>query len=189
MKENIIERIVYDILQDKKLSGFSTKWANRESKLTLMTCQPCVDKHGTIVDIRFAELKPNVMAHERCKCEYVPMRVKKAGTATTLGEYGADVYLLKYRKLPDYYINKIQARKAGWRNMKGNLSEVLPNMMIGGDRFNNRDGKLPQKSGRIWYESDINYDDGYRNHQRILYSNDGLIFVSYDHYQTYYEIT
>jgi hypothetical protein len=121
MKENIIERIVYDILQDKKLSGFSTKWANWESKLTLMTCQPCVDKHGTIVDIRFAELKPNVMAHERCKCEYVPMRVKKAG--------------------------------------------------------------------RIWYEADINYDDGYRNHQRILYSNDGLIFVSYDHYQTYYEIT
>ena len=106
-----------------------------------------------------------------------------------MGEYGADVYLLKYRKLPDYYIDKIQARKAGWRNMKGNLSEVLPNMMIGGDRFNNRDGKLPQKSGRIWYEADINYDDGYRNHQRILYSNDGLIFVSYDHYQTYYEIT
>ena len=39
------------------------------------------------------------------------------------------------------------------------------------------------------YEADINYDKGFRNRQRILYSNDGLIFVTYDHYQTFYEIT
>ena len=38
-------------------------------------------------------------------------------------------------------------------------------------------------------EADINYNGGFRNRQRILYSNDGLIFVSYDHYQTFYEIT
>ena len=38
----------------------------------------------------------------------------------------------------------------------------------------------------------INYglkNSGKRNRQRIVYSNDGLIFVSYDHYQTFYEIT
>ena len=43
--------------------------------------------------------------------------------------------------------------------------------------------------GRIWYEADINYESGYRNDARILYSNDGLIFASYDHYTTFYEIT
>ena len=41
----------------------------------------------------------------------------------------------------------------------------------------------------IWYEADIDYQSGYRNTYRILYSNDGLIFVTYDHYQTFYEVT
>ena len=43
--------------------------------------------------------------------------------------------------------------------------------------------------GRVWYEADINYDGGYRSNDRILYSNDGLIFVTYDHYKTFYEVT
>ena len=60
--------------------------------------------------------------------------------------------------------------------------------MIGGDRYYNDDLKLPNVIGRIWYEADINYNKGKRNKQRILYSNDGLIFATYDHYQTFYEI-
>ena len=44
------------------------------------------------------------------------------------------------------------------------------------------------KNGRIWYEVDINYTGGYRNGQRLIYSNDGLIFVTYDHYNKFYEI-
>jgi len=44
-------------------------------------------------------------------------------------------------------------------------------------------------AGRVWYEADINYESGFRNRQRILYSNDGLVFASYDHYHTFYEIT
>lgn len=61
--------------------------------------------------------------------------------------------------------------------------------MIGGNVYQNRDNKLPDSDGRVWYEADINYNDGYRNRQRVLYSNDGLVFVTYDHYQTFYEIT
>ena len=61
--------------------------------------------------------------------------------------------------------------------------------MIGGNVYKNREGKLPGQPGRIWYEADINYTGGFRTHDRILYSNDGLIFVTYDHYQTFYEIT
>lgn len=52
----------------------------------------------------------------------------------------------------------------------------------------NNESKLPSAYGRTWYEADINYEGGARNRQRILYSSDGLIFVSYDHYQTFYEI-
>ena len=44
------------------------------------------------------------------------------------------------------------------------------------------------KAGRVWYEADINYTGGYRNTHRILYSNDGLIFVTYNHYETFYEV-
>ena len=49
-------------------------------------------------------------------------------------------------------------------------------------------GKLPDKTGRIWYEADFDYSDETRGSNRILYSNDGLIFVSYDHANTFYEL-
>lgn len=49
----------------------------------------------------------------------------------------------------------------------------------------NRNGHLPSAPGRVWYEADINYSTGYRGVERILFSNDGLIFVTYDHYQTF----
>ena len=69
------------------------------------------------------------------------------------------------------------------------INNVLPGKMIGGDTYRNKEGKLPNTPERIWHEADINYDGGYRKDARILYSNDGLIFVTYDHYQTFYEIT
>ena len=60
--------------------------------------------------------------------------------------------------------------------------------MIYGGRYNNRDEHLPVKKGRVWNEVDINYYSGYRNSQRIVYSNDGLMFVTYDHYKSFIEI-
>jgi len=148
-----------------------------------------VEQHGKIVDISILKNKTEVKAHQRCKCIYVPMRTKMVGTAADLGMQGADAYLFYLGQLPNFYVSFAVAEDSGWRNKKGNLDKVLPGKMIGGDKYKNKDGKLPQSPGRVWYEADINYDGGYRNRQRVLYSNDGLIFVSYDHYQTYYEIT
>ena len=54
--------------------------------------------------------------------------------------------------------------------------------------FYNKNGHLPVAPNRVWYEADINYEFGYRGTQRILFSNDGLIFVTYDHYDTFVEI-
>jgi hypothetical protein len=65
---------------------------------------------------------------------------------------------------------------------------VADGKIIGGDVYKNNEGKLPQTNSRIWYEADINYTSGYRGTDRIFYSNDGLIFVSYDHGTTFYEI-
>ena len=54
--------------------------------------------------------------------------------------------------------------------------------------YQNRNGHLPSRTGRQWYEADINYTRGKRNSHRVVWSNDGLIFVTYDHYQTFVEI-
>lgn len=68
------------------------------------------------------------------------------------------------------------------------LSKVCPDKMIYGGEYYNGNGHLPNKEKRIWFEADINYRFGYRNNQRVVYSNDGLIFVTYDHYKTFFEI-
>jgi hypothetical protein len=94
-------------------------------------------------------------------------------------------YFKKNGKLPVYYITKRQAREHGWNPAAGNLCEVLPGKAIGGDVFTNREGSLPAKSGRIWYEADLNYSCMHRNADRLLFSNDGLIFVTNDHYKTF----
>lgn len=179
---------ISDILQDRNLQGNSEKWANWMSRLTFTTCKFCAENHGKIVDISILDYKSDVDAHERCKCEYVPMRTKLVGTATEKGIFGADAYIVYVGRLPEYYVDKKTAYEAGWKKKHKQLDDVLPGKMMGGDIYSNDDEKLPSVSRRIWYEADINYEGGYRNRQRILYSNDGLVFVTYDHYQTFYEI-
>ena len=61
-------------------------------------------------------------------------------------------------------------------------------MTIGMDSYDNRNGHLPFAPMRKWLEADINYISGRRGLERIVYSNDGLIFVTYDHYETFIEI-
>ena len=188
MIEKLIEEIIYNLNPDKNLHGNSTKWANWMSQLLYNTCKFCIEQHGKIVDISKLNNKTEVQAHRNCQCVYIPMRTKPAGTATDLGVEGADAYIAYYGHLPDYYINKETAYKLGW-NEKKKLSSILPGKVIGGNVYKNTNSKLPYSSGRIWYEADINYTFGKRNRQRIVYSNDGLIFATYDHYQTFYEIT
>ena len=115
------------------------------------------------------------------------MKSIKAGTATINGIDGAD-WSLKYNvKLPEYYIDQKELGNIGWKS--GNkVSKFAENKMFSGGVYKNNNGHLPQKAGRVWYEADINYKSGKRNSQRIVWSNDGLIFVTYDHYETFYEI-
>lgn len=94
-------------------------------------------------------------------------------------------YLQQHRRLPDYYITKKQAREQGWDAGEGNLCSVLPGKAIGGDRFSNREGRLPTANNRVWREADINYQCGRRGADRLLYSSDGLIYVTRDHYKNF----
>ncbi|CCV28365.1 putative ribonuclease [Yersinia enterocolitica (type O:9) str. YE212/02] len=92
-------------------------------------------------------------------------------------------YLQSHHRLPDFYITKQQAREKGWNPKEGNLCKVLPGKAIGGDRFSNRERQLPKAKGRNWREADVNYRCGHRGSDRLLYSNDGLIYLTQDHYK------
>ena len=94
-------------------------------------------------------------------------------------------YLHEFGHLPPNYLTKKEAQNLGWVASKGNLWEVAPGKSIGGDRFGNREGLLPEAPGRKYYECDIDFDGSYRNAKRIIYSNDGLIFYTEDHYESF----
>ena len=96
-------------------------------------------------------------------------------------------YLKEHGELPDYYITKSEAKSLGWVPSKGNLCEVAPGKAIGGDIWTNRQKSLPTKSGRKYFEADLNYNCGNRNADRVVFSNDGLVFVTFNHYRSFEE--
>ena len=92
-------------------------------------------------------------------------------------------YVKKHKKLPEYYITKTEAKRQGWRPSEGNLCDVLPNRAIGGDRFSNREKKLPN-NGK-YYEADINYRCGRRNAERIVFNEKGDVWLTKNHYKSF----
>lgn len=121
--------------------------------------------------------------------------VKETGEKAAVTEDGkytskdeVALYIHLYGHLPSNFITKKEAEEAGWESSKGNLWEVTDGMSIGGTRFGNYEGQLPDKSGRKWYECDVNYQGGYRGEERIVYSNDGLIYYTNDHYETFTQL-
>ncbi len=94
-------------------------------------------------------------------------------------------YLSIYGELPFNYITKSEAEAMGWKDEYDTVAQAAPGMSIGGDKFGNYEGLLPEKDGRQYYECDIDYTSGSRNARRIIYSNDGLIFYTDDHYESF----
>ena len=97
------------------------------------------------------------------------------------------LYIHTYGRLPDNYITKKQAQKLGWDG--GKLEPYAPGKSIGGDYFGNYEGKLPKAKGRTWTECDINtLGKRSRGAERIIFSNDGLIYYTEDHYESYTQL-
>lgn len=119
--------------------------------------------------------------------ETIDNSVVKEGQAYSTKEEVA-TYLNEFGELPPNYLTKKEAEALGWDNSKGNLWEVTDQMSIGGDHFGNYEGLLPEKEGRVYYEADIQYDGGFRGAERIVFSNDGLIFYTSDHYETFEQL-
>lgn len=97
---------------------------------------------------------------------------------------GVADYIHEYGVLPSNYITKAKAKRLGWRPGR-DLWQYAPGKSIGGDIFTNVEKSLPDAKGRVWHECDINYNGGHRGADRLLYSNDGLIYGTIDHYQTF----
>ena len=94
------------------------------------------------------------------------------------------LYLHVYHQLPENFITKNEARDLGWEG--GGLEDYAPGMCIGGDRFGNYEGLLPDAEGRTWTECDIDtLGKNSRGAKRIVFSNDGLIYYTDDHYESF----
>ena len=94
------------------------------------------------------------------------------------------LYIHTYGHLPKNFVTKKVAREAGWEG--GSLEDYYPGCSIGGDVFGNREGSLPKKSGRTYYECDIDTKGKKsRGAKRIVFSNDGLVYYTDDHYETF----
>ena len=98
------------------------------------------------------------------------------------------LYLYLYEELPDNYITKSEAKKLGWEG--GSVEKYQEGAAIGGDRFGNKEGLLPEADGRTYTECDIDTDgEDSRGAKRLVFSNDGLYFYTEDHYESFEEVT
>lgn len=160
----------------------SNKWQEYKLGPTITHCDTCFKRQNKIYNKNNI---PSLPEHMKCLCYLQWMKKVSVGGATNLGIFGADYYISNYGVLPNYYITKEKAEDLGWVAWKGNLDKIAPGKMIGGNIFANREDKLPSAPGRIWYECDINYNGGFRNNFRLIYSNDGLIFKTDSHYTSF----
>ena len=94
------------------------------------------------------------------------------------------LYLHTYGHLPSNFITKKEAEKLGWSG--GSLEPYAPGKCIGGSHFGNYEGILPEKDSRSYTECDIDtLGADKRGAKRIVFSNDGLIYYTEDHYETF----
>jgi hypothetical protein len=94
------------------------------------------------------------------------------------------LYIHLYGALPVNFISKADARELGWTG--GSLDPYAPGMCIGGDRFYNYEGLLPYAPDRYWTECDIDTLGAQsRGARRIVFSNDGLVYYTGDHYASF----
>lgn len=108
--------------------------------------------------------------------------IDKDGIYTSAEEVA--LYIYTYGELPGNFMTKKEAKKLGWTG--GGLEDYAPGMCIGGDFFGNYEGLLPKAKGREYHECDIDtLGKNSRGAKRIVFSNDGLIYYTDDHYESF----
>lgn len=108
-----------------------------------------------------------------------PSGLEEDGTYNSAED--VSLYLYTYGRLPENYITKSEARDLGWSG--GSVEKYAPGCAIGGDKFGNREGVLPAGT---YHECDIDtIGENSRGSKRLVYSDDGRIYYTEDHYETF----
>lgn len=166
-----------------------TQQQTNNTQQTSQLLTPPADNNAAIDDNTasndIATIDDNTTSNDNADADS-KIKVKEQGQYTDKDRVA--LYIHTYGHLPDNYITKAEAQKLGWDNTLGNLRKVAPGKSIGGDRFGNYEGQLPKANKRKYFECDIDYKSGKRNAKRIVFSNDGLIFYTNDHYKTFQQL-
>lgn len=145
----------------------------------LLSLTACGDAAQTIDAVQQAAQTVQELADAQ---EEETPAIEEDGTYTTKEDVAR--YIHTYGHLPDNFITKKQAQALGWEG--GSLEPYAPGKCIGGSRFGNYEGTLPEKDGRTYTECDIDtLGAEKRGGKRIVFSNDGLIYYTEDHYETF----
>ena len=129
-----------------------------------------------------AEPAPEEEAEPEAQQEQTEAAIDEDGVYTTKDDVA--LYIHTYGHLPGNFITKKEAEALGWPG--GSLEPYAPGKCIGGSRFGNYEGILPEKDGRTYTECDIDtLGASKRGAKRIVFSNDGLIYYTEDHYETF----
>ena len=108
--------------------------------------------------------------------------IDEAGSYTSKDDVALYIYI--YGHMPSNFITKKEAEKLGWNG--GSLEPYAPGKCIGGSRFGNYEELLPDAPGRTYTECDIDTLGAQsRGAKRIVFSNDGLIYYTDDHYKSF----
>ncbi|MCQ2508745.1 MAG: ribonuclease [Dorea sp.] len=185
---------VSDVSSDTKEAPLQIETLAEEAE-SLLTIESDTDSFevGSVADTEAIAETEAIVETEKVTETEAPVKTTEAKAAIDEdGSYSSKeevaLYIHTYGKLPSNFITKKDAEALGWNSSKGNLWKVADGKSIGGSYFGNYEEKLPKKKGRQYYECDINYDGGYRGAERIIYSNDGLIFYTNDHYETFEQL-
>lgn len=145
----------------------------------LLSLTACGDAAQTIDTVQQAAQTVQELADAQ---EEETPAIEEDGTYTTKEDVA--LYIHTYGHLPENFITKKQAQALGWEG--GSLEPYAPGKCIGGSRFGNYEGILPEKDGRTYTECDIDtLRAEKRGAKRIVFSNDGLIYYTEDHYETF----
>lgn len=146
-------------------------------------------KPTVVNEVAYETTEPTALPSEEPTTTPIP-EVTEEPSEAIIDEHGTydskeDValYIHTYNRLPDNYMTKKEARKYGWEG--GALHLVVDGMCIGGDVFTNYEEVLPEIDG-TYYECDIDtLTKKKRGAKRIVFSDEGDIYYTSDHYETF----
>jgi hypothetical protein len=164
-------------------------WYMWFTQIDLRTCPTCYTRHGDLVSYDYVHDSENSHTlpplHEHCRCTLREQRFTIPRQIAKRNPFLEEIIDLLKGIFSGRFIDTITTHVRGWLPRRAQATYLPGGRSIGGDIFENRAGKLPDAPGRVWREADVNDTPQSRGGHRIVVSNDGLAFVTFDHYMTF----